>query len=50
MSVHGASIKAVSPDGGRIPRNKKKINFQKFQSQGIKLLKNQTTKVKRKGG
>ena len=36
MSVHGASITNVSPDRERIPRKKKKRNFQIFQSQGIK--------------
>ena len=36
MSVHGASITTVSPGGERIPRKKKKRNFHKFQSQGIK--------------
>ena len=46
MSVHGASIATVSTDKDRIPRKIKKRNFQKFRSQGIKLLKNQTTQVK----
>ena len=36
MYVHGESITTISPDGERIPRKKKKRNFQKFQSQGIK--------------
>ena len=36
MSVHGSSITNVSPDGERIPRKKKKRNFHKFKSQGIK--------------
>ena len=36
MSVHGASITAVSPDKDRIPCRIKKIKFRKFRSQGIK--------------
>ena len=36
VSVLGKSITTVSPDGDRIPREKKR-NYQKFQSQGIKI-------------
>ena len=36
VSVLGEIITTVSPDGDRIPRNKKKRNSQKLQSQGIK--------------
>ena len=43
VSVLGESITTVSPDRDLIPRKKKKINFQKFQSKGIKALKIQTT-------
>ena len=36
VSVLGVSITTVSPDRYRIPRKKKKRNYQKLQSQGIK--------------
>ena len=36
VSVLGASITTVSPDGDHIPRKKKKKKENKFKSQGIK--------------
>ena len=46
MSVHGGSTTTILPDGDLVSRKNKKRNFQRFRSQGIKLLKNQTTQVK----
>ena len=47
MSVHGSSITTVSPDKDRISRKDKKIKFQKFWSQGMIVLKNQTDKSRK---
>ena len=41
------SIMSESQDGGRIPRKKKKRNYQKPQSQGIKWIKFKTTYAKK---
>ena len=46
MSVYGAIITTVWPDKDRIPCKDKKA--QKFSSQEMKLLKNQTNQVKNK--
>ena len=47
VSVHRSSITTVFPEKNCISREIKKRNLHKFRSQVIKLLKNQTTQVKK---